>query len=333
MNDLKSLATVSSACRRVFLAGNTGLVGRAIGRQIGPPDSTSVLAPDHSELDLLDSLSLKNFLIDNAIEEMYFAAGRVGGIYANNTFPADFIYQNLQLAINCISCAHEAGVQKLLYLGSSCLYPRAAEQPMSESAMLSGPLEPTNEPYAVAKIAGIKLCESFNRQYGRDYRCVVPTNLYGPGDNFTRETSHVIPALMRRFDEAVQQNADEVVIWGSGDPLREFMHVDDMAAACVHIMQLPREQLDAVTSPMQSHINIGTGVDCSIRELAETMARVVGFQGVLRFDASYPDGMPRKLLDVGRLKQLGWSATIGLEEGLRETYRWYVANRDTVRGR
>jgi len=255
----------------------------------------------------------------------------VGGIHANNTYPADFIYQNLMIEANVIHAAHVAGVQRLLFLGSSCIYPRNAEQPMREDALLTGVLEATNEPYAIAKIAGIKLCESYNRQHGRDYRSVMPTNLYGPGDNFHPENSHVIPALLRRFHQAVQTGAEEVVIWGSGTPRREFLHVDDMAAASVHVMELHDATYRANTQPMLSHINVGTGVDCTIRELAETIARVTGFEGRLGFDASKPDGTPRKLMDVSRLAALGWRAGIGLEAGLRDAYGWFLKRQGEAR--
>jgi GDP-L-fucose synthase len=255
----------------------------------------------------------------------------LGGIHANNTYPADFIYENLMMEANIVNAAHLAGVQKLLFLGSSCIYPKFAEQPMKESALLTGVLEPTNEPYALAKIAGIKLCESYNRQHGRDYRSVMPTNLYGPNDNFHPENSHVIPALLRRFHEATQRGDKEVVIWGSGTPMREFLHVHDMAAACVHVMELDAQTLQANTQPMLSHINVGTGMDCTIRELAETVAKVTGFTGKLGFDASKPDGAPRKLLDVSRLNALGWRASISLEDGLRNAYDWYLQHHETAR--
>jgi GDP-L-fucose synthase len=259
------------------------------------------------------------------------AAAKVGGIHANNTYPADFIYQNLMMECNVIQAAHTAGVQRLLFLGSSCIYPRLAAQPMREDALLTGTLEATNEPYAIAKIAGIKLCESYNRQHGRDYRSVMPTNLYGPGDNFHATNSHVIPALLRRFHEAKLADAPEVVIWGSGTPMREFLHVDDMAAASVHVMDLPHEVYAAHTQPMLSHINVGTGVDCTIRELAETIAKVTGFQGRLGWDATKPDGTPRKLMDVSRLAALGWRAQIVLEDGLRDAYRWFLEHHAEAR--
>jgi GDP-L-fucose synthase len=290
-----------------------------------------VLTASHAELDLTDQARVRQFFGDHAIGHVVLAAARVGGIHANNTYPADFIYDNLVMECNVIEAAHRVGVQRLLFLGSSCIYPRLAPQPMREDALLTGTLEPTNEPYAIAKIAGIKLCESFNRQHGRDYRSVMPTNLYGPGDNFHPENSHVIPALIRRFHEATARGDAEVVVWGSGKPMREFLHVDDMAAASVHVMDLPREVYAQHTQPMLSHINVGTGVDCTIRELAETVARVTGFQGRLGFDASKPDGTPRKLMDVSRLAQLGWRATIGLEDGLRDAYRWFLEHHAEAR--
>ena len=266
------------------------------------------------------------------IGQVYFAAAKIGGIYANNTYPAEFIYENLMIEANIIHAAHMAGVQKLLFLGSSCIYPKMAEQPMKEDALLTGTLEPTNEPYAIAKIAGIKLCESYNRQYGRDYRSAMPTNLYGQNDNFHSENSHVIPAMMRRFHEAKEVGASEVVVWGSGKPMREFLHVDDMAAASVYVMNLDDVIYQANTESTLSHINVGTGVDCTIRELAETMKRVVGFDGELVFDASKPDGTPRKLMDVSRLKALGWQPHITLEPGLQQTYQWFLSHQEQLRG-
>ena len=282
-------------------------------------------------LNLLDQAAVRAFFADHKIDQIYLAAAKVGGIHANNTYPAEFIFENLMIEANIIHAAHINGVQKLLFLGSSCIYPKHAVQPMREDALLTGVLEPTNEPYAIAKIAGIKLCESYNRQYGCDYRSVMPTNLYGPNDNFHPENSHVIPALIRRFHEAVQGGDDEVVIWGSGRPMREFLHVDDMAAASVHVMELDQATYRDETQPMCSHINVGTGIDCTIRELAETIARVTGFRGRLVFDASRPDGTPRKLMDVSRLGALGWSATIPLEDGLRDAYRWFVGAEGAVR--
>ncbi|MEF8698095.1 MAG: GDP-L-fucose synthase [Candidatus Accumulibacter sp. UW20] len=318
--------------QRVFVAGHRGMVGSAIVRRLEALGYAHLLTRPHAELDLTRQAEVDAFFRDQRIDQVYLAAAKVGGIHANDTFPAEFIYENLVMESNIIQAAHRTGVQKLLFLGSSCIYPRLALQPMREDSLLTGTLEPTNEPYAIAKIAGIKLCESYNRQYGRDYRSVMPTNLYGPNDNYHAENSHVIPALLRRFHEAVQTRAAEVVIWGSGQPMREFLHVDDMAAASVHVMELDAEAWRANTQPLLSHLNVGTGVDCTIRELAETVARVTGFTGRLTFDASKPDGTPRKLLDVSRLAALGWRASIGLEEGLRDAYRWFVANQDRYRG-
>ncbi|MCW4153850.1 GDP-L-fucose synthase [Halomonas sp. 18H] len=321
---------------KVFIAGHRGMVGSAIKRQLqdrkdkGEP--LELITRTHDELDLTDQAQVSAFFNQNEIDQIYLAAAKVGGIQANNSYPAEFIYQNLMIEANLIHAAHQAGVNKLLFLGSSCIYPKHAEQPMREEALLTGTLEPTNEPYAIAKIAGIKLCESYSRQYGRDYRSVMPTNLYGPNDNFHPENSHVIPALLRRFHEAKQQGDREVVVWGSGTPMREFLHVDDMAAASVHVMELDEATYEANTSPMLSHINVGTGVDCTIRELAETMKRVTGFDGELTFDASKPDGTPRKLMDVSRLKALGWQASITLEGGLQDAYRWFLDHQDRFRG-
>lgn len=321
------------SARRVFIAGHRGMVGSAIARQLESRDGVELVTRTRSDLDLLNQSEVERFFRDERVDEVYLAAAKVGGIHANDAYPAEFIHQNLVIECNVIHGAHLGGVQKLLFLGSSCIYPKLASQPMREDALLTGPLEPTNEPYAVAKIAGIKLCESYNRQYGRDYRSVMPTNLYGPFDNFHEENSHVIPALLRRFHEAKQAQAPEVVVWGSGTPMREFLHVDDMAAASVHVMDLPVEAWERNTQPMLSHINIGTGVDCTIRELAETIAGVVGYEGNLVFDASKPDGTPRKLLDVSRLEALGWRSSIGLQEGLRSTYEWFLNNIDSGRVR
>ena len=309
-----------------YVAGHRGMVGSAIVRKLEAAGCRNILTQDHEELDLLNQQQVEAFFNSNRIDQIYLSAAKVGGIHANNTYPADFIYQNLLIEANVIHAAHRAGVQKLLFLGSSCIYPKYATQPMAEEALLTGILEPTNEPYAIAKIAGIKLCESYNRQYGRDYRSVMPTNLYGPNDNYNSENSHVVPALIRRFHEAVVQGDKEVLIWGSGTPTREFLHVDDMAVACVHVVNLDVKTYQAHTLPMLSHLNVGTGTDCTIRELAETIARVTGFAGELRFDTTRPDGSPRKLLDVSKLKRLGWQASIGLEEGLRNAYEWFVAH-------
>lgn len=315
----------------IFVAGHRGMVGAAIVRRLQALGHDNIVTRSRQELNLLDKQAVFHFFAAHRIDQVYVAAAKVGGIHANNTYPADFIYENLMVEANLIHAAHTHGVQKLLFLGSSCIYPRLAQQPMREDALLTGTLEPTNEPYAVAKIAGIKLCESYNRQHGRDYRSVMPTNLYGPGDNFHPENSHVIPALMRRFHEAKERGDAEVVVWGSGTPRREFLHVDDMAAASVHVMELAPDVYQANTRPMCSHINVGSGVDVTIRELAETIARVVGFKGQVVFDATKPDGAPRKLLDVSRLSAMGWNAGITLEQGLCETYEWYRAQGAAVR--
>ncbi|MEZ5528811.1 MAG: GDP-L-fucose synthase [Porticoccaceae bacterium] len=310
----------------IFVAGHQGMVGSAILRRLQILGHRKILTASRDQLNLLDQSAVRAFFQENSISQVYMAAAKVGGIHANNTYPAEFIYENLVIEANIIQSAHQAGVQKLLFLGSSCIYPRHAEQPMREEVLLTGVLEPTNEPYAIAKIAGIKLCESYNRQYGRDYRSVMPTNLYGPHDNYHPDNSHVIPALLRRFHEATQRGDSEVEIWGSGRPMREFLHVDDMAAASVYVMELDDDSYRANTEPMLSHINVGSGVDCTIRELAETIAKVTSFAGRLCFDGTKPDGAPRKLMDVSRLKALGWQATISLEDGLRDAYGWYVAN-------
>jgi GDP-L-fucose synthase len=315
----------------IYVAGHRGMVGSAIVRRLRALNRGELLTATHSELDLTDQGQVHQFFADHRIGHVVLAAAKVGGIHANNTYPADFIYDNLSMQCNVVHAAHRAGVQRVLSLGSSCIYPRLAPQPIHEDALLTGTLEATNEPYAIAKIAGIKLCESYNRQHGRDYRSVMPTNLYGPGDNFHSENSHVIPALLRRFHDAVQSSAPEVVIWGSGSPRREFLHVDDMAEACVHVMDLPADVYRQHTQPMLSHINVGSGVDCTIRELAETIARITGYSGRLVWDTSKPDGTPRKLLDVSRLTSLGWRARIGLEDGLRDAYRWFVEHHAEAR--
>lgn len=317
---------------KIFVAGHRGMVGSALIKELQKTAEVEIVAASRSELDLTNQSAVQAFFKKNKLDQVYLAAAKVGGIYANNTYPADFIYENLMIEANVIHAAHLNNVQKLLFLGSSCIYPALAEQPMTETALLTGTLEPTNEPYALAKIAGIKLCESYNRQYGRDYRSVMPTNLYGENDNFHSENSHVIPAMMRRFHEAVQANAKQVVVWGTGKPMREFLHVQDMAAASVHVMNLDSAIYEANTQPMLSHINVGTGEDCTIRELAETLAEVTGFEGKLVFDSSKPDGAPRKLMDVRRLQSLGWQASISLKEGLRSTYHWFLANQKQLRG-
>lgn len=316
--------------QKIFVAGHRGMVGSAIVRQLQAKGYTNIITATHAELDLCNQADVQQFFKEHDIDQVYLAAAKVGGIHANNTYPADFIYQNLMIEANVIHAAHSHDVQKLMFLGSSCIYPKFAQQPMAESELLKGELEATNEPYAIAKIAGIKLCESYNRQFSRDYRSVMPTNLYGPHDNFHPENSHVIPALLRRFHEAVLGNAEVVTIWGSGTPMREFLHVDDMAAASIHVMELDTETFKANTQPMLSHINVGIGIDCTIHELAETVAKVTGFKGRLEFDATKPDGTPRKLMDVSRLADLGWKASISLEDGLRDAYQWYLENNKTI---
>ncbi|MGB7511314.1 MAG: GDP-L-fucose synthase [Pelodictyon phaeoclathratiforme] len=316
----------------IYIAGHRGMVGSAILRQLlaSGLSRQQVVLRTHAELDLTDQLSVRVFFENERPDQVYLAAAKVGGIYANNSFPAEFIYQNLMMEANIIHESWRVGVRRLLFLGSSCIYPRMAPQPMLESALLTGPLEPTNEPYAIAKIAGIKLCESYNRQYGEsdgtDFRSVMPTNLYGPGDNYHPENSHVIPALIRRFHEAMVSGDAVVTLWGTGTPLREFLYVDDMAAACIHVMNLDKSIFDANTTPMLSHINVGSGKEVTIRELADTIAMVIGFQGGIAFDASKPDGSPRKLMDSSRLNNLGWQPKVGLEEGLRLVYNDFLLN-------
>lgn len=309
---------------RIYVAGHNGLVGSAIVRTLRAQGHTNIVTRSHQELELTDQQQVREFFRNENIDQVYLAAAKVGGIHANNTYPADFIYDNMMVQANVVHEARANGVQKLLFLGSSCIYPRMAPQPIKEEYLMSGTLEPTNEPYAMAKIAGIKLCESYNRQYGTDYRSVMPTNLYGPGDNYHPENSHVIPALMRRFHEARLANAPEVVIWGSGKPMREFLYVDDMAAACVHVMNLDHDTYAKVTDPMHSHINVGTGEDVTIADLARLVGEVVGYKGRIGFDTSKPDGTPRKLLDVSKLKRLGWQASTPLPEGLTRAYAAFV---------
>ena len=311
---------------KVYIAGHRGMAGSAILRllQAAGLGMQDVVVRTHRELDLTSQLAVRAFFQQEKPNEVYLAAAKVGGIHANNTYPAEFIYQNLMVEANVIHEAWQAGVQKLLFLGSSCIYPRCAPQPMSEGALLTGPLESTNEPYAIAKIAGIKLCESYNRQYGTDYRSVMPTNLYGIGDNYHPENSHVIPALIRRFHEAALTSVSVVTIWGTGTPRREFLSVDDMAAACVHVMNLDKATYSAHTSPMQSHINVGSGEDITIKELAQIIAKVVGYGGAIEFDPTKPDGTPRKLMDSTRLNNLGWQASVSLEEGLRLAYNDFL---------
>lgn len=313
-----------SAHSKIFVAGHRGMVGSAILRTLKDRGHANLLTKDRSELNLLDQNQVRDFFQQEKPDQVYMAAAKVGGIHANNTYPADFIYQNLMIEANVVHEAWQSGVQKLLFLGSSCIYPSLAVQPMGESALLTGKLEQTNEPYAVAKIAGIKLCESYNRQYGTDYRSVMPTNLYGPGDNYHPENSHVIPALIRRFHEAKARSADSVVIWGSGTPRREFLYVDDLAEACILVMEMAREKYSASTSPMESHINVGSGVDLPIHELVELIRKTVGFKGRIEYDTSRPDGPPRKLLNVELLNEFGWQPRVGLEEGLSLAYRDFL---------
>ncbi|PME35518.1 GDP-fucose synthetase [Vibrio sp. 10N.286.55.E10] len=317
--------------KRVFIAGHNGMVGSAIIRQLDNDENVEIITRSRKELDLTNQQAVLAFFQAEKIDQIYLAAAKVGGIVANDTYPADFIYENLMIQCNVIHGAHLANIQKLLFLGSSCIYPKLAEQPMKETALLTGVLEETNEPYAVAKIAGIKLCESYNRQYGRDYRSVMPTNLYGAFDNFHPEHSHVIPALLRRFHEAKLNDDEEVIAWGSGKPMREFLYVDDMAAASIYVMNLDEAVYDENTEPMLSHINVGTGVDCTIRELVETVARTVGFEGKIKFDDTKPDGAPRKLMNVDRLESLGWVSSVSLEDGLSLAYQWFVENQGQFR--
>jgi len=311
---------------RIFVAGHRGMVGSAIMRKLQSHGYTNIITRARNELDLVQQADVRTFFAKERVDQVYMAAAKVGGILANNTYPAEFIYENLMVEANLVHEAWRAGVKKLLFLGSSCIYPRLAPQPMAENTLLTGVLEPTNEPYAIAKIAGIKLCESYNRQYGTDYRSVMPTNLYGPGDNYHSENSHVIPGLIRRFHEAKQNAAPEVLIWGTGAPMREFLYVDDMAEACLHIMELDPASYARNTQPMLSHINIGTGEDLSIRDLAKTIGEVVGYQGRIAFDTTKPDGTPRKLMDVGRMKGLGWRPQVDLREGLTLAYADFLAS-------
>jgi GDP-L-fucose synthase len=317
---------------KIYIAGHRGMVGSAIMRQLlaNGHSADRILTRTHAELDLTNQSDVRSFFASEKPDQVYLAAAKVGGIHANNTYPAEFIYQNLMMEANIIDAAFCNGVKKLIFLGSSCIYPKLAPQPMREHALLTGKLEPTNEPYAVAKIAGIKLCESYNRQFGTthgvDYRSVMPTNLYGPGDNYHPENSHVIPALIRRFHEAKVNNAPNVAIWGTGTPKREFLYVDDMAAACLHVMNLDKASYDQHTQPMLSHINVGCGAEITIGQVAEAISKTVGYQGEITFDASKPDGAPRKLMDSSRLNRLGWKAVVGLEAGLDAAYQDFLSN-------
>jgi GDP-L-fucose synthase len=328
--------STSKSGRKIYVAGHRGMVGSAIVRKLqarqAAGESLHLLTRTRAELDLTSQEAVRAFFSSEKPDVVVLAAAKVGGILANNNYPAEFIYENLMMECNVIHQAYLAGVRQLLFLGSSCIYPKLAPQPMPESCLLTGTLEATNEPYAVAKIAGIKLCESYNRQYGTDYRSVMPTNLYGPNDNFHPSNSHVVPAMLRRFHEAVQQRADEVVVWGTGTPKREFLHVDDMAEASLYVLDLGRTNYEKNVSPMLSHINVGTGQDVTIRELAEAIANITGFRGRIKFDTAKPDGTPRKLMDVSRLAAMGWRARIQLSEGLRDTYKWFLLNASELRG-
>lgn len=321
--------------RKIYVAGHRGMVGNAILQKLQirqkAGEEIELITRTHSELDLTDQAAVRAFMSTAKPDTVILAAAKVGGIHANNTYPAEFIYENLMIESNIIHQAFQVGVKSLLQLGSSCIYPREAHQPMSEAELLTGVLEPTNEPYAIAKIAGIKLCESYNRQYGVDYRSVMPTNLYGPGDNFHPENSHVMPALIRRFHEATRNQSPEVVVWGSGTPRREFLHVDDMAEASLFVLDLPKDVYQANTHPMLSHINVGTGSDISILELATLVGEITGFKGQILTDPTKPDGTPRKLLDVSRLNNMGWKAKITLKDGIEETYDWFLKHIDAIR--
>ena len=313
--------------KNIYVAGHQGLVGSAIVRELRKRGYTNIIMRSHQELELTEQDQVRDFFESEEIDEVYLAAARVGGIHANNTYPAEFIYNNLSIQNNVIHEAWRNHVQKILFLGSSCIYPRLAPQPIQESYLMQSALEPTNEPYAMAKLAGIKLCESYNRQYGTDYRSVIPTNLYGTGDNYHPQNSHVIPALLHRFHEAKINRLDTVTIWGTGTPRREFLHVDDMAEACVHLMNLDRQRYLSHTSPMSSHVNIGTGSDITIKHVAELIAEITGYTGRIEFDSSKPDGTPRKWLNTDCMTQLGWRPSIDLRDGLIETYFSYCRER------
>jgi GDP-L-fucose synthase len=325
--------SVLNCTSKIFVAGHNGMVGSAIVDALKKKNITNILTAERDEVDLVDTLSVRNYFNNNEINYIVLAAAKVGGIYGNNTYPADFIYQNLMIEANVIHEAWSAGIKRILFLGSSCIYPQDSEQPMEEDSLLSGYLEPTNEPYAVAKIAGIKLCESYNRQHGTHYRSVMPTNLYGPKDNFHLENSHVIPALIKKFHDAKNRGDNEVIVWGTGNVRREFLHVHDMASACIHVMDLKDDEFYKVTETMVSHLNIGVGYDVTICKLAETVSSVVGYDGNIFFDSTKPEGPPRKLLNINKLKGLGWVPSIDLEDGLEQTYKWFVTNEKNIRQR
>ena len=316
---------------KIYVAGHNGMVGSAIVRRLRNQGFSNIITQTRTELDLCDQSAVKAFFSKHKFDAVYLAAARVGGIFANNTYPADFIYQNLMIESNIIHESWQSGVKRLLFLGSTCIYPKLANQPIKETELLTGPLETTNEPYAIAKIAGIKLCESYNRQHGTDFRSIMPTNLYGPNDNFHPDNSHVIPAILRRFHESKLDRSPFVTVWGSGNPKREFLHVDDMASACLFLMELDRPEIDKQTQPMVSHINAGTGSDTSIRELASIISEVVGYKGEIRFDKSKPDGPPRKLSDTTLINSLGWHPKISLPKGLKDTYQWFLDNQTHFR--
>lgn len=315
---------------KIFIAGHAGMVGSAIYRKL-LNSTNKIITADRDSLDLSNQAQVDSFFKANKFDKVYLAAAKVGGIHANNEYPADFIYQNIIIEANVINAAYQTGVRKLLFLGSSCIYPKFAKQPMEEASLLTGVLESTNEPYAIAKIAGIKLCESYNRQYKTDYRSVMPTNLYGAHDNFHPENSHVLPALIRRFHEAKISKAPEVIAWGSGSPRREFLYVDDMAEASIYIMNLDKKNYHMKTTPMNSHINIGSGIDCSIKDLTTKIANIIGYKGSIKWDITKPDGTPKKLMDVSRINELGWKAETSLEEGIEMTYSWFIENQKSLR--
>ena len=315
---------------KIFIAGHKGMVGSALLRYLSKIDA-KVVYKSREELDLLDQKSVLNFFMKNRFDQVYLAAAKVGGIHANSTFPAEFIYENLCMQTNIIDSAHKSDVNKLLFLGSSCIYPKNASQPINESELLNGYLEPTNEPYAIAKIAGIKMCNSYNKQYKRDYRCVMPTNLYGPNDNFHKENSHVIPGLIRRFYEAKEQNSPEVELWGTGTPLREFLHVDDLASACYFIMNLKKSQYDEFVKEEISHVNIGFGTDISIKDVSLLISKIIGYSGKIKWDTNRPDGTMKKLMDSSILNSLGWAPSYELEDGLKQTIAWFINNNKSIR--